>query len=372
MAIEYFDQEQGKPIEKLEETLILEDESSFFLVSMDNITRKVNLLSMIKMMSGDNNDSNSEYKFYSTTYLNSKMSEIYQSIRDMDAYFDEFTEMIEEMKTKIDTSIKSFEKIVNGIDPKLRDLENKLQAIIDERCNQLAQECVTINNKVIQVENDYKLADAELREYIEQQFHDLFNQIQEGGDISAQMFNVLQNSIDDLRTLVNNMYATLRAKDTELEDRIIELENRVDDIGESVTNNYYNKEEIDQFLQDIYNRISVKIVSSPTDVDGNRHDANNYTEDGFIFFTLSAELLNIPSTAVNGVLHTINFNDGPIKQLFYRYGTMNVNDHHIFIRTRMAGNWTEWARILTTKDIIYGTEVPTNLETGQIYLQYFI
>ena len=76
MAVEYFDREQGKPIEELEETMILDDEASYFLVSTENLNRKINLLSVIKMMCWDDNNINSEFKLYSINYMNSIVSEI--------------------------------------------------------------------------------------------------------------------------------------------------------------------------------------------------------------------------------------------------------------------------------------------------------
>lgn len=377
MAVEYFDSEQGKPIEELEETMILSDETSYFLVSMENITRKINLLSLIKMMAGDENGTNSEYKFYSTQYLDSKVSEIYQSINDMGSHFDKYTEMIEQLRTKIDSSISSFQNIVNQIDPKLEDLEVRLQELINKTCSELAQEHVTINNKIDSINQAYQEADSNILNYVKEQFQQLFQQIEEGGDISDQMFAVLQASIDQLRLDLSNIKKTLDAKDTELEQKITELENRLDDIDQTVNNEYYSKTEMDDIINDIYKRIKVQVISANKDSAGRAQNLNNYTNDGLYFFTASASASNLPSGCTNGILWTINCGDGPtptIKQLFFRYGTVNKTDHNIFTRTRMttSATWSSWARILTTNDIKYGTSVPTNLETGQIYLQYFV
>lgn len=377
MAVEYFDREQGKPIEELEETMILDDEASYFLVSTENLTRKINLLSVIKMMCGDDNNTNSEFKFYSTNYLNSKVSEILEIINNMDSKFDDYTEMIENLKTKIDASISSFENIVNQIDPKLEDLEQRLQQLINEKCSELAQEHITINNRITSVEEAYQNADESILAYVKEQFEQLFKQIEEGGDISDQMFAVLQAAIDQLRQDLSSIKKSLEAKDSELEQRIIRLENLISGVSDNMNSFYYNKEEIDAFLNDLYKRITVQIISSNTDEQGNPHDLNNYMDNGLFFFTLSSEPLNLPPGAVNGLLVVIDCGYEPspvIKQLFFRYGTANKTDHNISIRTRMSASavWTDWARILTSKDIIYGTEVPTTLETGQIYLQYFL
>lgn len=377
MALEYFDSDQGKPIEELEETMVLKDEDSYFLVSTENLTKKINLLSLIKMMCGDENSENKEFKFYSTSYLDNKVLEILQTINELGSQFDDYTEMIENLKTKIDTSISSFENIVNQIDPKLEDLENRLQQIINEKCNQLAQEHIVINNNINRIEQEYQEADNSILEYVKKQFEELFDQIQEGGDISDQMFAVLQAAIEQLRSDLSSIKKTLEAKDTELENRIIALENSLKDIDQNISNYFYNKEEIDELLKDIYKRITVQIISAATDSMGRPNDLNNYIEDGLYMFTMSANAANLPGGSVNGILWTINCGNGDvpaIKQLYFRYGTLNKNDHNIYVRSRMGtdATWSEWAKVLTTKDIIYGTSVPTNLENGQIYLQYFI
>ena len=45
----------------------------------------------------------------------------------------------------------------------------------------------------------------------------------------------------------------------------------------------------------------------------------------------------------------------------------------MYNRTRFNnGSWSDWIRYLTDRDIVYGTEVPSALENGQIYIQYFV
>ena len=90
------------------------------------------------------------------------------------------------------------------------------------------------------------------------------------------------------------------------------------------------------------------------------------------FFAQSAEASNMPPNCVNGILNVINCGNGVIKQIFYRYGTINKNDHQMFLRTRASSSWSDWSKVITTNDILTGTSVPAALEDGQIYLQYFL
>lgn len=57
---------------------------------------------------------------------------------------------------------------------------------------------------------------------------------------------------------------------------------------------------------------------------------------------------NYPFSAINGWLHVFKSNDN-IKQIFYRYGTINTTDNFIYIRTchNEQNNWSNWVTIAT-------------------------
>lgn len=79
-------------------------------------------------------------------------------------------------------------------------------------------------------------------------------------------------------------------------------------------------------------------------------DLNDYVEDGFYVFSSSATPVNIP-VGVNGWLMVIG--DGyktRVKQLWWRMGTLDSNDHGFYIRMRGDnGGWSSWAQVMTTK-----------------------
>lgn len=373
MATEFYDEEQAKKIYELEETMVLDEQTAYFLVSCENLTRKINLLSLIKAFNGDETSDNKDIKFYSTSYLDKKIKELYTTINTMNSHFDEYSNIIEKLQTKLDTSMERFQNILNSIDPKLVELENRLQSYVDEKCKTLANEDVLIYKKIDEVYNELKQDDTNLRTEINKKFDELFKVIDDGGDISAQMFATLQASIESINNEISNLKTeikNLKEKDTYLENLIKSVESG----SKESLNNYYTSADIDKKLEEIYKYIKVQIISATNDSNGKKQDLNNYDTSGLYLFTTTAKPSNLPGGSVNGILWTINCGNGSspfIKQIFFRYGTINANDHQMFIRSRSSGNWSDWQRTLTTKDIIWGTKVPEALENGQIYLQYF-
>lgn len=373
MATEFYDEEQAKKIYELEETMVLDDQTAYFLVSCENLTRKINLISLAKALNGDETSENKEYKFYSTSYLDNKVKELYTSINSMSSHFDEYSDIIEKLQTKIDTSMQTFQNIVNSIDPKLTDLESRLQTYVDEKCKILANEDVLIYNKIDEIYKELKGDDEALRTEINAKFEKLFNVIDDKGDISAQMFATLQSSIDT----INNEISNLKTEIKNLKEQDQYLENLIRSVqsgASSSLSSYYTVSEIDRKLEDIYRYIRVQVISSAQDSSGRSQDLNNYFESGLYLFTSTSSAANMPGSCVNGILWTINCGNGSspfIKQVFFRYGTINLNDQQMYIRSRSSGSWSDWERTLTTKDILWGTKVPEALENGQIYLQYF-
>ena len=183
MATEFYDEEQAKKVYELEETMVLDDETSYFLVSCEELTRKTNLLSLAKALNGDESSENKEYKFYSTSYLDNKVKEIYQVINEMDGTFDDYTNTIEKLKTKIDTSIENFNKIINSLDPKITQIQNDLQDYIDKKCSALSQEDTKIYARIDEIYQELTQSDTDIRKYINDQFKKLFEVIDAGGDV---------------------------------------------------------------------------------------------------------------------------------------------------------------------------------------------
>ncbi len=73
---------------------------------------------------------------------------------------------------------------------------------------------------------------------------------------------------------------------------------------------------------------------------------NNYKTAGVYYFSSSYTPTNIPE-GVNGWLMVLTYGSTAIKQLWFRHGTVDTNDFHIFVRTYASSTWSEWRRIIT-------------------------
>lgn len=85
-------------------------------------------------------------------------------------------------------------------------------------------------------------------------------------------------------------------------------------------------------------------------------DLNDYTTPGVYQFVNNnnATFLNVPE-GVNGTLFVIGASNRVVRQIWFRWGTNNSNDHHVFIRQYVSGAstaWSSWTRLFTDKDTI--------------------
>lgn len=81
---------------------------------------------------------------------------------------------------------------------------------------------------------------------------------------------------------------------------------------------------------------------------------DDYTSQGTYYFGGDYTPTNIPA-GVNGwlmVIAGISGNMTVCKQMWWRHGTANSNDHHTYVRTRTGDGWSAWQRLYTSKDII--------------------
>lgn len=86
---------------------------------------------------------------------------------------------------------------------------------------------------------------------------------------------------------------------------------------------------------------------------------NNYTQSGCYYFDSNVTPVNIP-VGTNGWLQVIAeqpMNEGRgtgyVRQFWYRSGTVNENDHQMYMRTANVGvtGWGAWQKIITEKDL---------------------
>lgn len=81
-------------------------------------------------------------------------------------------------------------------------------------------------------------------------------------------------------------------------------------------------------------------------------DFNTYTKAGFYSLKNVDAAENKPPVSVNG--HLIVHSDGTrIRQIYYRIGTINSNDWHMFTRSGASGGteWSDWIAMLTERNL---------------------
>lgn len=92
---------------------------------------------------------------------------------------------------------------------------------------------------------------------------------------------------------------------------------------------------------------------------------NNLTAQGIYQIGQHNGNANLPAGCVNGTLCVFAIaGASTVKQIFYRQGTQNTNDHETYVRQKQGSSWSSWIRMLTTKDIASSvntstTQIPT-------------
>lgn len=79
-------------------------------------------------------------------------------------------------------------------------------------------------------------------------------------------------------------------------------------------------------------------------------NANSFSVPGVFYFAQDYTPINAPTGVVNGYLIVIAVTTTNIKQIWLRHGTVNSNDHEIYIRSYNGTNWSSWAKCITSKD----------------------
>lgn len=91
-----------------------------------------------------------------------------------------------------------------------------------------------------------------------------------------------------------------------------------------------------------------KKLNKGVDVTITGEDINNYKTEGVYHFGNSVTPTNIPA-GVNGWLVVIGGAGSDRKQLWFRQGTANSNDHEIYVRTLLGDVWSDWTMLITNK-----------------------
>ncbi len=87
-----------------------------------------------------------------------------------------------------------------------------------------------------------------------------------------------------------------------------------------------------------------------TNVTAAGKNANAYNAPGVYYFAGNYTPSNAPVGVTNGYLIVITVSTTNIKQIWLRHGTVNTNDHEMYIRSYNGTNWSSWAKFITSKD----------------------
>lgn len=367
MALDFYDESQGKPVNHLEETTVLDDES-VFLTTYGELTKKINILNLIRAMSGDDEaDPNSGIKFFTVDAMREKLNDIRRRIGDNEGLEMKLNEKLREITNEINYLSEMLKKQFENFKEETRELITELERRVGERLNDLEAEDQRLDSKIDDTKEELTTKIIELRNDLTTKVDSIIESITSTGDIADGLANHLTAEINRVDNRITNIYNELSGQDVFILSQVNGLREEV----KSLSENTYDVEQMDNILKEIYDRIKVVVISNETDENGVKWDLNNITYDSLIFWNRVAYPLNLPPNVVNGLCITINCTH-IVKQIFMRFGTAGINDHHTFVRTKVGTSWSEWTKYLTTKDITIGTDVPTVLESGQIYLQYFI
>lgn len=114
-----------------------------------------------------------------------------------------------------------------------------------------------------------------------------------------------------------------------------------------------NAETFTQFqnnIEEAINEVNEDISTTYVGI-GGAVDLNDYTEQGWYFFTSDNSIDNIPAGA-NGWLQVIKDKAAGTwtKQIWYRAGTANSNDYQTYVRTCIGNVWSNWKQYQMVED----------------------
>lgn len=100
---------------------------------------------------------------------------------------------------------------------------------------------------------------------------------------------------------------------------------------------------------------------------GEASDLDDYQSPGIWYFSSTYIPTNAPVNS-NGILVVFTYATSAVKQVFFRHGTVDSNDHQTFIRTYGGGVWGSWKRYAVTDDAEKVKQIQTGTNTNQYRL----
>ena len=98
----------------------------------------------------------------------------------------------------------------------------------------------------------------------------------------------------------------------------------------------------------IKNKPSI-ISAEPIEIESET-SLNDVVDTGTYYCNYNKTYTNMPPSISNGWLCVSKVSDRIVKQVFLRHGTANTNDYQIYVRTKIGTTWSDWTKVVTSKD----------------------
>lgn len=98
----------------------------------------------------------------------------------------------------------------------------------------------------------------------------------------------------------------------------------------------------------ILNKPSI-ISAEPIEIESET-SLNDVVNTGTYYCNYNKTYTNMPPSISNGWLCVSKVSDTIVKQVFLRHGTANTNDYQIYVRTKIGATWSNWTKVVTSKD----------------------
>lgn len=328
------EENKGKQIYELFETNKLDLNSAFMINTSDRITKRISFKGLIINLKGDGTDSVNS--FYSKDEIDVSLTGMRNTLNDN---IKSFSTTVNEIKDAYDVVIKDTTLITTKVNAQLEEFSKEL-----ESASQEMNSIRTYLNEFIENNPDT---------YSTQEIDAMIDRID--GTLN-QMYSATQ---------VNNLISSVNQQVTILENKVTTIENNMTTGGTGGGNSSSGGGGTAGSAEGL----------SIINLDSGAVDFDNYTLAKIYYIGSNTTLSHAPNECKSGWLMVLPMKGTGeevgenlyVKQIFYKHGS----DNEVYTRTKDSAGFSEWVKLNTAKDILMGSEIPTSLSEGQIYLQYF-
>lgn len=219
--------ENGKRIEELLEIAKI-SASSFFLVSDNDLTRKITLTNLRNAFCGDTSTENLNNVFFSVEKINELLDHIYDDISKINTKMDSFEDRINNMYNDIGAELSEFIKKVESMYAELKLADSNLQASINNTKTELTN---LINSKYDDMSELIDQVKNELNQTIQSTKTELSNKIDTVNSNLVQKITQVESTLNskitstktELQQSINNVNTTLGNRITAVENKLANI-----------------------------------------------------------------------------------------------------------------------------------------------------